>query len=195
MPKAYERLVALIVQLGGWALLGAALLVTYDVITRKLLNISIAGADEISGYVFAVATACAFSYVLVSRANIRIDLVYNLLPVKARRVLDLVAIAATAGYFLVLTWFAWGLVADAFRYGSRAITPLQTPLALPQTAWFAGLALATFTAWALTVMVLWKLLRGRWDEVEKIAGVPSITEEIEKELGADGKPGNNGGGV
>ncbi|MEM6492353.1 MAG: hypothetical protein AAF684_10700, partial [Pseudomonadota bacterium] len=56
MPKWNATLIHILVQVGGWALMAAALLVTYDVVTRKILGISIAGADEISGYVFAGAT-------------------------------------------------------------------------------------------------------------------------------------------
>ncbi len=191
MQRSFQRIVAVIVQIGGWALLGAACLVTYDVITRKLFNMSIAGADEISGYVFAVSTAGAFTYALSARANIRIDLVYNLLPLRARCVFDLMALALTAGYFAILCWFAYDLVADAFRYGSRSITPLQTPLALPQTLWFLALLLATLTAAYLTVRVVVLILRRRWGEVAPLAGIPLISEEVAGELGdtgIDGKP-------
>ncbi len=99
-----------IVQVGGWSLLAAACLVTYDVLTRKLLNISIAGADEISGYVFAISTAGAFSYALLSRANIRIDIIYNLVPPVVQRILDVLSMAMTAGFLTVLTYYAYRLL-------------------------------------------------------------------------------------
>jgi len=193
MLRTLRRLVDVIVQIGGWSILGAACLVTYDVITRKLLNISIAGADEISGYVFAVSTACAFSYALLSRANIRIDFVYNRMPSPVRRLLDVLSMAMTAGFFAIICYYAYDLAADAVTYGSRSITPLQTPLAIPQTMWFLALCLALLTSVVLLVAAVRALLKGRPDHAAKIIGVPSLNEEIEIELSngaledADGK--------
>jgi len=183
--KSLRRFVDVLVQIGGWALLAAAALVTYDVITRKLLNISIAGADEISGYVFAISTACAFSYALLSRANIRIDFIYNLMPNVLKRLLDILSMVMTAGFFAVVSYYAYDLVADAFKYGSHSITPLQTPLAIPQTLWFAALIMCLMTAVILSVAALKALVQGDFDRIERIIGVPSLNEEIELEIGED----------
>ncbi len=193
MLRFLRKLVDVIVQVGGWAILAAACLVTYDVVTRKLLNISIAGADEISGYVFAISSACAFSYALLSRANIRIDFLYNKLPSPAQRVLDILSIAMTAGFLGVICFYAYDLAADAIRYGSRSITPLQTPLAIPQVMWFVALLLALFTAVVLTVAAVVALLRGQPERTAEIVGVPSLDEEIEIEL-SDRASGERGKG-
>jgi len=182
MLKILRRFTNVIVQIGGWALLGAACLVTYDVITRKLLNISIAGADEISGYVFAISTACAFSYALLSRANIRIDFIYNLLPVAIQRLLDILSMMMMTGFFAVICYYAYDLVADAITYGSHSITPLQTPLVIPQVLWFAALMVALLISLILVLAAVRALVQGNLDRVEEIVGVPSLNEEIEIEL-------------
>lgn len=182
MIKSLNLFIHIIVQVGGWSLLGAACLVTYDVITRKLLNISIAGADEISGYVFAISTACAYSYALLTRANIRIDFVYNKFPLPVQRILDLVSMALTAGLFAVICYFSYDLVADAITYQSRSITPLQTPLAIPQTIWFAALCFALFTALVLFALAFLSLLKGDLKHVGDLLGIPSLDEEIQAEL-------------
>ena len=183
MVKPMNFVIQFIVQMGGWSLLAAAGLVTYDVITRKLFNISIAGADEISGYVFAISTACAYSYALLTRANIRIDFIYNKFPSSIQRWLDILSIALTAGFFGVICYFAFNLVDDAFLYGSRAVTPLQTPLAIPQTLWFVALCFALLTAVTLLVLSLKALLSGDKNTVKSLVGIPSLDEEIKAELG------------
>jgi len=182
MIKPLNLFIHIIVQVGGWAMLSAAFLVTYDVITRKLLNISIAGADEISGYVFAISTACAYSYALLTRANIRIDFIYNLLPVKIQRTLDVLSMLLTAGFFAVVCFYSFNLVSDAIEYGSRSVTPLQTPLAIPQTLWFAALCFALFTALVLLVLSFAALLKGDDQRVNELIGIPSLDEEIQAEL-------------
>lgn len=194
MLNKLNRAVELIVQVGGWALLGAACLVTYDVITRKLFNISIAGADEISGYVFAVSTACAFSYALLQRSNIRIDIVYKLMPPQVQRLLDIAGMVLTGGFLAIICVFAFTLVSDAIVFGSRSITPLQTPLAIPQTLWFAGLCLAVLTSLALTAAAIAALVRGDGAEAKRLIGIPSLDEEIESEVGSSAGEDNSGGG-
>ena len=69
---------------GGAALLLSAIMVTLDVIARKLFSITISGSDEISGYVFAAATTWAYSFCLFSKSNIRIDALYTHLSVRSR---------------------------------------------------------------------------------------------------------------
>ena len=182
MIKPLNLFIHIIVQVGGWAMLSAACLVTYDVITRKLLNISIAGADEISGYVFAISTACAYSYALLTRANIRIDFVYNRFPQKLQRILDIFGMLLTTGLFAVICFYAFGLVSDAITYNSRSITPLQTPLAIPQTLWFAALCFALFTSLVLLVMAILSLLKGDDEHIKELIGIPSLDEEIQAEL-------------
>lgn len=54
-----RRLARLLVWIGGSGLLFAAFMVTVDVILRDLFAMTIGGADEISGYIFAVSTAFA----------------------------------------------------------------------------------------------------------------------------------------
>jgi len=186
--KPITVLTNVIVQVGGWSLLAAAFLVTYDVITRKLLNISIAGADEISGYVFAVSTACAYSYALLTRSNIRIDFIYNKFPVKVQRLLDVLSMGITAGFFAVICYFAFNLVSDAIVYQSRSITPLQTPLAIPQTLWFSALCFALLTACVLFALSMLALLKGDTDKVNALVGIPSLDEEIRTELQGEETP-------
>lgn len=70
------RLSQFAVWLGGAMMLVSAVMVSTDVIARKILGITMGGSDEISGYLFAIATAFAFPYALLHRANVRIDVAY-----------------------------------------------------------------------------------------------------------------------
>ena len=83
----------------------------------------------------------------------------------------------------MICYFAFNLVDDAFLYGSRAVTPLQTPLAIPQTLWFVALCFALLTAVTLLVLSLKALLSGDKNTVKSLVGIPSLDEEIKAELG------------
>ena len=167
--------------IGGAALLGAAILVTLEIFLRSALNVSIGGADEISGYAFAISTTWAYSYCLLHRANVRIDAFYNFLPRPVRAVLDVVGVILLLGYMGVLTEKAIGVFAESWANNSVSITTLQTPLWIPQLLWLSGLILFMLTLVFVSLYALMNLLRGDLAGVQRIAGVRSIEEEIDEE--------------
>jgi len=166
------------VWVGGAALLGAAILVTLEIFLRFAFNISIGGADEISGYIFAASTTWAYSFCLLHRANVRIDAFYNFLPRPMRAVLDVVGVVLLLGYMGILTESALGVFLESWANNSTAITTLQTPLWIPQLFWLAGLVLFIVTLIVVALYSLLTLLRGDIAGVQRIAGVRSIEEEV-----------------
>lgn len=166
---------------GGTALIGAALMVTLDVLLRDIFNVTLGGADEISGYIFAISTAFAFPFALLHRVNVRIDALYIPLPAPLRSVLDVVALFVLAVFFYPLTWRAWLMLQDSYQYWTKSITPLQTPVAIPQTLWFGGLLMFCVTLLLVFIVALVRLLRRDWAGVHDVAGVQTLDEEMQVE--------------
>ncbi|MEO6363130.1 MAG: TRAP transporter small permease, partial [Caldimonas sp.] len=52
---------------GGLLILAAAVLVSVDVILRKLFSVTLGGADELSGYALAIGSTWSFAFVLLHR--------------------------------------------------------------------------------------------------------------------------------
>ena len=173
------KLSSVLVWIGGAALIGAALMVTVDVILRDLFLVTLGGADEISGYVFAVSTAFAFPYAVLHRANVRIDALYIPLPTGIRAILDIVAIVGMGMFFFPLTWRIWLMLQESYKFWTKSITPLQTPLAIPQTLWFGGMLIFCATLLLVLVIALVRLIRGDVTGVQDIAGVPTLDEEMQ----------------
>ena len=169
------------VWVGGGALLAAAVMVTLDVLSRKFLNVTMSGADEISGYVFAAGTTWAYSYCLLHRANIRIDALYNFMPRWLCAVLDTVAVILLLIYNGVLAYRAWGAFSQSWERDSVSITTLATPQWVPQLFWASGLIFFELVLLFVFLYTMVGLLRGDLDLVKRIAGVPSVAEEIEAE--------------
>ncbi len=170
-----------LVWIGGILILGSAVLVTVEVILRKFLNISLGGADEISGYAFAVATTLGFAFALFERAHIRVDALFVILPRPARLALSFIGLALLIGFAAVIGLQAWSLVADTLEFGSRSITPLRTPLAWPQIPWLIGWGFFIFCGIVLFVGALYAVLTGAPDRAEKMIGVKTLDEQIEDE--------------
>ncbi len=166
---------------GGAMLMLSAIMVTLDVIARKLFSITISGSDEITGYVFAASTTWAYSYCLLSRSNIRIDALYNLLNIKARAILDLLGVSLLLYYIFLLTRNAWGMFIDNVEFGSTAQTTLATPLWIPQIFWISGLGFFLLCLSFLTLYGFICVTRRDWKTINRIAGVKSVEEEIKEE--------------
>lgn len=176
-----ETLSNLCVTLGGILILTAALLVTGDVVFRKLMGLTIAGADELSGYAFGAATMLALSAAMLNRSNIRIDIGYQRFPKQLRAIADLLGLILFVSFIGLVATLGYGVVSDSYQFWSRSVTPLRTPLAIPQTLWFAGLCLAVVTGTVLILHVATLIAKRQWDEVQKIAGVKSVDEQIDEE--------------
>ncbi|WP_240722623.1 TRAP transporter small permease subunit [Poseidonocella sp. HB161398] len=183
------RLSQVAVWIGGAMMLLAALMVSADVLSRKLFGVTMGGSDEISGYLFAISTAFAFPYALLCRANVRIDVAYARLPARLRGLADIFALALLGAFAAVVTWRILATVRITWENGAHSITPLRVPLILPQGLWLAGWGLFC----AALAVVLYGLAaawaRGEDDEVQALGGALSLEEEIGAEI-----PGTDAGG-
>ena len=171
-----------IVWLSGGLLILAAAIVTVDVFMRKIFGISMAGADEITGYAFGSSIMLSLSYALIHRSNIRIDAAYQHLPAPIRAFLDVFGMILLVGFIGYVAWRSGFLLADTYEYGSRAITPLRTPLAIPQTLWFAGMVFAVITGIVLIITGLIGIFKRDWRSVSDRLGIPTVDEQIKDEI-------------
>lgn len=169
------------VWLSGMALLLCAIMVTIDVFFRKFFSMTMSGSDEISGYVFAASTTWAYSYCLLNRSNVRIDVLYNFLPIRLRAILDCVGIALLLFYMSYLTRKAFDVFWTSWVGNSASNTTLSTPLWIPQLLWFLGLLLFVITLSFMLLYTLIALIRGDNNLVQRIAGAMSAQEEIDQE--------------
>ena len=163
----------------GIVLLGAVALIMTEVLGRQFPAMRVGGADELSGYVMAAIATWGFSYALVERAHVRVDLIHNRLPVMGRAVLDIIALASVLLVAVLVAWHAYDVLAKSLARGSRSNTPLGVPLWMPQIVWFGGWAwMVVTTSLLLALTVVLTVLR-RFEMVEQIASIPVETGEVE----------------
>lgn len=168
-----NRLAALIC---GVALAGCAGFILVEIVLRQTGG-GLGGTDEISGYVMAATTAWGFGYALLERAHVRIDLLRGAMPSPARVLFDLAAVLALAFVAAVLAVQSWPVLARSLEHGSRANTPLETPLVIPQALWWSGLVWFAVMAAALVMVACLALLRGRRASAQAAIGVAAESEQ------------------
>lgn len=166
---------------GGALLLAAALTVSVDVIARKLFTVSLGGADELSGYAFAIGSAWAFPFALLRRANVRVDALYQHLPARLCALLDVLALAALGVFAVFLARYAWDVMATSWSLASRSNSALKIPLWIPQALWVAGLLLFLATLALMLARALRALAGGDWAWIHARLGARSVVEEAADE--------------
>ena len=184
-----EGVARVAVWIGGAMLIFAAFMVTFDVLARKFFNWSMAGADEITGYLFAVSTAWAYAFCLLGRTNVRIDALYQHLPVRLCAFLDIVSLLVMGVFMTFLTYFAFQVFKGSLGwpfgetdFWSVSITPMLTPLAIPQGFWLLGLLQFLLTLALVLTRAVTAFVRGDLAAVAEVAGSRTHREEVEDEL-------------
>ena len=179
-----EKLFAGLAAAAGWSLLALAFIVSAEIILRKFFAFSLQGADEIGGYILAIASAVGFSYCLASRAHIRIDIIVAHVPIRARVVLDLVAFVFLNIFVWSLIWRASVVALQSYEFSAIAATPLATPLIIPQILWCLALLLFGVLALGRLVVSVVRLSTGRWESALIELGSSALERELEHELAA-----------
>jgi TRAP-type C4-dicarboxylate transport system permease small subunit len=169
---------------GGVLLFAACFMIGIEVVGRKFFGFSFEGVDELSGYVLAIASAWAFGFTLISRTHVRIDTLYVALPRRAQLALDVLAMASIVGFFGFVAWFAWLLLHRSLLLSAKAMTPLQTPLAIPQAMWVAGLVLFVLIAALLLLRALIALAAGDATTATRLIGSRTQRQEVAEEIEA-----------
>ena len=142
---------------GGLTLL-RAIYITLDVLSRKFLNSPLGGS-----------------------ANIRIDAIYQHLPVRIAAFLDWVALVALAVFIVYLTRYAAEVAGMSWESQSTANTILGTPLWIPQTLWAAGLVWLCVVLALMLIRASLALVTGNLTEVQRICGIRTTKEEASAE--------------
>ncbi|WP_258128158.1 TRAP transporter small permease subunit [Achromobacter anxifer] len=169
---------------GGGLTVASVLLISFDVLARKFLGFTTGGADELSSYAFAISTSWALAFATLQRANVRVDVVYQYMPVRVAAVLDWISMVALSVFMVYLTYYAFEVVQTSWGQKSAANTPLATPLWIPQGLWALGLAWMCVTVALMLARASAALVTGDIELVKSICGVRSAQEEADEEAAA-----------
>lgn len=179
-----QKLSRLAVWAGGTLTIASALLISFDVLARKFLGFNTGAADELSSYAFAISTSWSLAFATLQRANVRVDVLYQKLPVRLAALLDWISLVAMGVFMAVLTWYAFDVMSASWDQNSAANTTLATPLWIPQALWFAGLLWMCLVLALMLLRASAALVTGDLDTLLDTCGVRSATEEAKEEAAA-----------
>ena len=171
-------------RIGGLMLVGSAVVISMEILARKVILIPISVGTELSSYALAISASWSFSYALLNRAHVRIDVIRNWTPPTIRFCLDVLALGSLGGVAMILAWFAWDTVDTSWTLGARENTSLGTLLVIPQGLWFAGLVWFAFVCVEQLALVMFALVRRDRTAAAAIVTTPDVSDEIDEALEA-----------
>lgn len=167
---------------GGALLLIASIVICVDITLRYTLSRTLGGADELSGYALAIASAWGLSAAVLTRSHIRIDTIYVRARPKIRATLDLLSLAGLMFFFSLVTYHAWGVLKQSWVSDSHSLSEIQMPLIVPQSLWLAGLAFFVLVCALLFVRGLRALVEGKLEALFALIGSKSAVAEAQEEI-------------
>jgi TRAP-type C4-dicarboxylate transport system permease small subunit len=137
------RLNNLIVFLSSIALVLAALVLTYSVVTRYFLHLSTDWQDELSVFLIVGAVFMSSAAIQAQRGHVAIEAIVTLLGPRTnavRQVLVDIASMMFCGYF---AWKSWALLAEAWTENFHSESTWGPPLWIPYSLMSVGMTLLT----------------------------------------------------
>lgn len=164
--RAINKGVALAV---GFGLLACASFVLADIIMRRF-GAGLGGTEEIAGYAMALATSWGMSYTLLELGHVRIDILRSRFQTFGKALFDVFSMCVMSGVIITIAIKAWPVLERSLVNGSRANTPLETPLSWVQMPWFAGWVWFAVMSSLTTLVAISLLVKRRHAETESIIG-------------------------
>ena len=98
--------------------------------------------------------------------------------------IDLLAMPPLAARLvsILVAWYGYAVFQSSLEMGARTLSPLATPVAIPQFLWAVGLAFFVFVCLMLLVRASLALITGDLDTVQRLIGPRSLAQELRQEV-------------
>lgn len=133
----------------GVALAVITLLAFATVVMRYFFAKNVPDGIEVGGLLLAISTFLGMALACLRGEHITVDLVWSILPLRGRRVLDILASVVTLG---AISCFAWMIARQAHNTMGSGLTTYD--LALPVWPFYVASALAVVMAMLLQAIHL-----------------------------------------
>ncbi len=159
--RILDRVNRVIVFISSIALVLAAFVLTYGVVTRYFLKHSTDWQDEISVFLIVGSIFMSSASVQARRGHVAIEAVSSLLSDNVNRWRLFFVDIATFLFCGFFSWKSWLLLEEAIVEGYRSSSTWQPPLWIPYSLMTAGMTL-------LTIQVLFQII-AQWRRRSDVA--------------------------
>ena len=169
----------------GWCYLGITVLITFDIVARRLLGFSTEATTEVTGYLMAIGMSWGLAGTLFERGHVRIDVLVQKLPLNVRVWLHMASLLALLISTAFFVYGAYSLSRDSWELGATDLSTLRMPMVIPQGLWAAGLALLLLTVLAMVLRSLSQISTGQADAMDRMLMARTYEDEAAETLEAE----------
>jgi TRAP-type C4-dicarboxylate transport system permease small subunit len=137
MRRALNALYDSAAWLAGLAMVALLVMVLLSIVSRQL-QFHVPGTDAYAGYLMAASGFLALAHTLKKGEHIRVTLLLSALQGRARRALEIWALAAACALAALFAYYSVRLVWQSRMFNDISTGNDATPLWLPQLAMAAG---------------------------------------------------------
>ncbi len=106
---------------GAAALVAMIVLITLQVLSRRVLAMPMVVADELSGYLLVITTFSALGYALLRGDHIQVTLLIDRVSDRMRRYLRVIWCLVGLPFLALIIWRSFQLALDSFQSGLFSI--------------------------------------------------------------------------
>ena len=140
------------------ALFLSVILVVSGVVARYVFRVGVIFIDEYIGYLLVVITFMGMAHTLCEDGHIKVDLILRRLPRKVHLWFQLVTSLISFAISILLTFQTYQRVLIAYKFKAVSVTPIETPLFIPQMFIPIGFALLSIAVLSYIVKLMVDLL-------------------------------------
>ncbi len=161
LATALNLLNALVLRISMLALVLAATVLTWSVVTRYFLKTSTDWQDEVAVFLLVGATFMTTAHVQSLRGHVGIEAFTNLLPPLVNRARLFLVDILSALFCSFFSWKSWTLFHEAWSEGQTTSSSFAPPLWIPYSLMALGMSILTLQ------LILQTLVRVTGSEVSK----------------------------
>jgi len=107
----------------------------------RQVGFNLRGGDDLTAWSLVAMSFLALAHTFKHGEMIRVGLLVERLPGRARQLLELAALTTATAFLGAFAWYAVGMVRDSWRFGEYAQGALAIPIWIPQTGLAAGVVI------------------------------------------------------
>jgi TRAP-type C4-dicarboxylate transport system permease small subunit len=150
--KVLNVLNALVLRISMLALVLAAGVLTYSVVTRYLLKSATDWQDEVAVFLLVGATFMTTAHVQSLRGHVGIEAFANLLPPLVNKVRLFLVDIISALFCCFFSWKSWTLFHEAWSEGQTTSSSFAPPLWIPYSLMAVGMSVLTLQLFLQTLV-------------------------------------------
>jgi TRAP-type C4-dicarboxylate transport system permease small subunit len=160
LARGFHYLNLLVDFLGALALITAALVLTYSVVSRYFFKSNTDWQDEVAVFCIVGAVFMAGAYVQSYRGHIGIEALAAIMPPRANRIRSAIVDLLSFAFCTFFAWKSWTLWHEAWRDNQTTSSSFAPPLWIPYGLMAFGMTLLALML-LLQVFAHYYKIRGR----------------------------------